>query len=292
MPDVLAGLERAWAVTVTEALPGGTASFVARARTADGGHAVVKVAVPGTGFALQARTLTAAAGDGYVRLLAHAPEHDAALLEALGPSLPATDLPPGAQLGVLARCLRRAWRVPPHAGQQPTDKAAELAALVGELWHRLRPPVPRPVLEHALDCAAGRSAAFAPLVDAGACVVVHGDAATANAARVLAPRPGAVDGVVLLDPDGFLGDPAYDPGVALRDGCRALLAAADPVALLAGRCRLLAAETALDPVAIWEWGFLERMSTGLHALALGADDDGAAHLRSARRLLPGRPPSS
>ena len=41
----------------------------------------------------------------------------------------------------------------------------------------------------------------------------------------------------------------------------------DPVELLAGdpldRARWLAARTGLDPVATWEWGVVERVSTGL-----------------------------
>jgi streptomycin 6-kinase len=60
---------------------------------------------------------------------------------------------------------------------------------------------------------------------------VHGDAAAANVLQVLAPREGAETGFVLVDPDGFVGDPAYDLGVALRDWCPQLLASGDPLTL-------------------------------------------------------------
>jgi streptomycin 6-kinase len=53
---------------------------------------------------------------------------------------------------------------------------------------------------------------------------VHGDAQPPNALRVLASRVGAETGFVFVDPDGFVGDPTYDLGVALRGWCPQILA--------------------------------------------------------------------
>jgi streptomycin 6-kinase len=147
--------------------------------------------------------------------------------------------------------------------------------MVSDLWERTRGPCRAEVLDRALAYAARRSAAFDP----GRCVVVHGDAAAANVLL----RPG--DGYVLVDPDGFVGDPAYDLGVAVRDWCPELLAAADPSALLASWCHLLAEQTGHDPDAVWEWGYLERVSTGLYVLSLGADDLARPFLATAEALL-------
>lgn len=285
LADTIRALERAWSIEVTEPIPGGTASFVTRAVTDVGRDVVVKVAVPGSGVDQQVRTLLAADGDGYVRVLAHDPERGAVLLEALGSSLEDSGLGATAQLSVLARLLRRAWRVPPPAdGPGPQDKAASLGELVTQLWEELDGPCDRRVVEHALACARRRSDAFDP----GTCVVVHGDAAAPNAARVQAPREGTEDGFVLLDPDGFVGDPAYDLGVALRDWCPDLLASTTPADLLADHCHVLAHEADADAAAVWEWGYLERVSTGLHVLALGADDQARPLLQTAQALLPHR----
>lgn len=241
LPGVVDDLVREWGITLTAVLPG---------------------------------------GDGYVRVLRHAPEHTAVLLEALGPSLQLSGLPPVDQLGVLAGLLRRAWRVPPSpALGGPQDRVAGLAELVTDLWGRSDHPCDPAVVDHALACLARRSAAFDP----ASCVVVHGDAAAPNAARVLHPRPGAVDGFVLIDPVGFVGDPAYDAGVALRDWSAEVLAADSPVGLLRGYCDVLARGSGADPVAVWEWGYAERVSTGLYEFSLGVD--GSAHLDSAALLL-------
>ena len=280
LPRLLTALEQRWAVRITEWLPGGTTSVVARATTHDGRPVVVKAAVPGTWFDDQARALAAADGNGYVRLLAYDSERHAALLEALGPSLHDSGLSPSAQLSILGRLVRRGWRTPP-VPEQARDKAAELAELVLRLWEQLGRPCSEPVVEQALVCARRRSAAFDPR-DA---VVVHGDAAAANAAQVLAPRDGTQDGYVLLDPDQFVGDRTYDPGVAVRDWSPQLLATAAPDHLYDGWCRTLADVTATDPGAVSDWGYLERVSTGLYAMSLTAEEDALGHLRSAQVLV-------
>ena len=41
----------------------------------------------------------------------------------------------------------------------------------------------------------------------------------------------------------------------------------------------------MDPAAIWDWGFLERVSTGLYVLSLNPDDHIRAHLATAEALL-------
>ena len=261
VPATIAALEDRWGITVGERLAGGTASYVATAVTATGEPVVVKISVPGVDFGREVRTLRAAAGRGYVRLLAADLDRNAALLEPLGGSLSDSGLPPERQLAVLADLLPIAWTVPPDR-LAPTDKAAELAEFVGAFGRSA-------VVDEALRCAGRRSAAYDP----DRCVVLHGDAAAANVLR----RPG--DGWVFVDPDGFIGDPAYDRGVAVRDWCAELLAAVDPRSLLRSYCLVLGG----DPDATWDWGFLERVSTGLYVASLGGD--GGPHLDSAARLL-------
>jgi hypothetical protein len=65
-------------------------------------------------------------------------------------------------------------------------------------------------------------------------------------------------GFRLIDPHGLLAEAEYDLGVLMR-GDPVELLGGDPV----GRARWLAARTGLDLVAIWEWGVVERLSTGL-----------------------------
>ena len=57
LPDLIADLERRWSITVGQPLAGGTASYVARADTADGAAALLKLSVPDPEFADQVRTI-------------------------------------------------------------------------------------------------------------------------------------------------------------------------------------------------------------------------------------------
>lgn len=279
LPALVAELCRRWSLTVLRPLPGGSASCVLLVRTADGGDAVLKLPLPDGDN--QIGTIAAARGRGYVEPLALDTDRHAMLLEPLGPSLADLGWPAERAIEVLCATLREAWLVP-RSAVVPTDedKATRLGRFVTELAARLAGRFPERVVPRALRYAARRAAAFDP----DRCVVVHGDPHPGNALRVAAPRPGAESGFVFVDPEGFLAEPEYDCGVVLRDWSVPLLAG-DTVALARRYCRLLAERTALDEDAIWEWGFLERVATGLYLLDLGADALGTDYLTVADRLV-------
>lgn len=160
-----------------------------------------------------------------------------------------------------------------------TEKTTQLGKLVGRLWESLGRPCSKRVRDQALAYSTSRAAAF----DIDRCVVAHGNPHPGNALRVLTPRAGAESGFVFVDPDGFLADPAYDLGVVLRDWSPQLLAG-DTSALARRYCRLLAAETGVDETAIWEWGFLERVSTGLYTMQFAGPNLYRPFLETAERL--------
>jgi streptomycin 6-kinase len=292
LPEVLAGLERDWSIVVGRGLPGGSASFVARARRADGTAAVVKVAVIDEGWAEQVATLERAAGRGYVRLLRSDLDRRAVLLEELGPPLASGRRSVPDQLRCLADTLALAWQDPgalrAEPGEAPStgseriqDKASGLAELIRQAWDRLDRPCSVRVVDQALAYAERRAAeADRDLV------IVHGDPHPGNLLAVLQPRPGADTGYVFVDPDGFVADRAYDLGVVLRNWSSTLLGP-DARTVAEGYCRVLAEHTGVDAQRIWEWGFVERVSTGLYVLdVVGAPDQVARpYLESAERLL-------
>jgi streptomycin 6-kinase len=286
LPEVIAHLERVWSIAVEHTLTGGTASYVARARTAEGSDAVLKVAIPEAGFADELRVLAAVQGHGYVRLLAHDIKHEAMLIEALGPPMGSLALSPEQQIALLCRMLRQAWQAPRPAGLvfgPQEEKAGQRAVRVSRIWEDLGHPCGESVVTQALLYAERRASAF----DLERCVVVHGDPHPWNALQVRTPRVGAEAGFVFVDPDGFLADAAYDLGVVLRGWCEQLLAAGPTgaAARARGYCALLSAQTGIDETAIWEWAFLERVSSGLYCLELGLEEMGWPFLQTAEMLL-------
>ena len=85
-------------------------------------------------------------------------------------------------------------------------------------------------------------------------MLVHGDVHQWNALQ-------AGREFKLVDPDGLLAQPEYDLGIIMRE---------DPLdGDLRERARWLAGKTGLDEEAIWEWGVVERVSTGLLGTRVG-----------------------
>lgn len=284
LPGVVDTLTREWGLSVGSSLMGGTASWVGRVEGVDGSPAVLKVALPQRDFGRQVGALVRADGQGYARVLRHDVERYAVLLEELGP------IPDPATEGHLtlmrrgARVLRTAWRVSraPDEPEAPTEdpKVGVLRALIDDELVRIAVPVPVEAVDRARTLLDRRAAAWDPRRT----VVVHGDAHIANMLPVLQPRPGTVEGHVLVDPEAFLADPAYDLGVLVREWTGVLASAADPAAEVRGWCRMLADETGADAQAVWEWGYIERVTSGLHLMGIGLADRGRPLLDVADRL--------
>ena len=255
-------------MTVGTTLSGGSESYVAAARTEAGEDAVLKLQMPPyASIASEVRTLIAAEGRGYVRLLGHDDERNAMLQERLGPSLRESGLRVPAQIRVLCATLGSAWDVPTPADlPSGAEKARWLSEFISATWDELNEPCSRRVIEHTLAFAEVREAAFDPETS----VLVHGDAHSANALRDPRHTPARYK---LVDPDGLLAEPAYDLAIPMREWSTELLAG-DAARLGRERCAYLSHLTGVDPRAIWEWGFVERVSTGLLATKVGADEMG------------------
>ncbi len=267
---LLDDLERDWHLAVGRTLSGGSASYVAAARTSSGEDAVVKLEMPPyESFAGEVRTLVAADGRGYARLLDHDEERHAMLQERLGPSLDGSGLPVSTQIKILCATLRCAWEVPAPAGlQSGAEKARWLSRFITETWEELSQPCSQSVVEQALAFTERREAAFDPET----AMLVHGDAHGTNALRVLGAGSGKAR-FKFVDPDGLLAEPAYDLAIPMREWSRELLAG-DAARLGRERCAQLSHLTGVDPRPIWEWGFVERVSTGLFVTWVGADQIG------------------
>ena len=278
LPTRLVELEQQWSLTRGRSLPGGSASYVVRARTRDGRDAVLKLSLPDPTFPIQVATLRRAGGRGYVALLEADLVRSAVLLESLGPSLEQSRRPVPDRLRLLADTLTLAWQ-PVGGSSQPYDKAGELAEALQGRWAGLDRPCSEAVVERALACAEHlRRTSPDQLVH------VHGDPHPGNLLAVPTPRPGAETGYCFVDPDGFVADRGYDLGVVLRDWS-SHLDGRGARTLLEGWCELLAERTGVAAERIWEWAFLERVATGLYVLSLGAARAAGPFLRSAELLV-------
>lgn len=278
LDESMTHLEEAWDARFGAVLRGGSESLVAEATLADGRDAVVKVGLPAYGdLSGEARVYRLAAGRGYAELLAWDRSVNALLLERLGGPLRDAVATTEAQLAALCRTLEDAWVAVPDAEGLMTgaEKARWLKDFIEEKWPLLAPPCDPATRDRALSFAEEREDAFRP----ANAVLVHGDAHAENA--LVAPL--LPDGFKFVDPDGLYAEKACDLAVPMREWSTELLAG-DTGRLARERCEMLAAVTDVDATAIWQWGYVERVSTGLTMLDIGMREEGLESLAVAERV--------
>jgi streptomycin 6-kinase len=271
LDDLVSHLAALWSITVGRTYEDATEALVVEAEQEDGTRAVLKLLVPRPGEHTrnEITVLKVAGGNGCAELLRHDEELGALLLERLGPSLFQMGLPIERRLEVLCGAAEQVWRVAPECGL-PTgaQKGQYLMEFITRLWEELDQPCSQRAVEHALRCAERRIAAH----DDERAVLVHGDVHQWNALQ-------SGDGFKLVDPDGLLAEPEYDLGILMRE---------DPVELLSSdpstRSRWLARRCGLNAIAIWEWGVVERVSTGLLCTQVGLQPVGREMLATADRV--------
>jgi streptomycin 6-kinase len=217
-----------------------------------------------------------AGGRGCAELLEHDESTPAMVLERLGPNLDDLDMSLDRMLETIVATLRSFWRPVTEDCGLPTgpEKAAWLADYITRSWDELDRPCPRAVVDRAVAYCDERSAAFDP----SHAVLLHGDAHGWN---TLEAGQGEFK---FVDPEGLRSERAHDLSVPMREYNRPLLAGDTP-RLVHERADLLASLCDVDPEPVWQWGFIERVSTGLANLREFDGDEGLEFLEVAARCL-------
>ena len=109
-------------------------------------------------------------------------------------------------------------------------------------------------------------------------MLVHGDAHGWN---TLVAGDGQFK---FVDPEGLRSDREYDLAIPMREYNEPLLEG-DTKRLVRERAEMLATACDADAQAVWEWGFIERVSTGLANLKEFTGGEGHAFLEVAKRCL-------
>lgn len=253
-----------WRLRLEGVLDGGSESLALAVACGDGRPAVLKMAPPWAEVdGPQTRVLQAARGRGYAELYAVDATAGALLIERLGRRLDQMGWPPEAEMAALCTAFQAAWtvRIDPDGLVDGRGKAHALMAFIDATAAELGHPLSAAVISRARLYAEDRAAAHDP----ARAVIAHGDGHAANA---LLGEDGAFR---FIDPDGLFIEPAYDLGVLMREWPDDILAG-DAVERGRGRSRALADPCGLDPEAVWRWGYLETVSTGLLCRKLDIPD--------------------
>jgi len=269
LPGVVDSLAREWSLMIGASFAGGHAALVVGVTLVDGTPAVLKIGVPGRDIRHEATVLRLADGEGCAKLLGADLGRRAFLLERLGAPMYDIVADPFSRHDLLCEAAIRLWRsISPDVDLPTGAKLAEqYADRLLRLWERGGRPCSPATVADALDCMNRRRLAH----DDRTAVLVHGDVHEMNALQ-------ASDGSYkLIDPAGLRAEPACDLGTIVR--CNPDLG--DD---LWARTQQLASRTGVDATAIWEWGTIHRVVSGVYARSIGFQPFGDLLLAEADRL--------
>lgn len=269
LPGVVESLAQEWSLTIGSSLAGGHAALVVEVTLVDGTPAVLKIGVPGLDVRQEATVFRLANGEGCAELLGEDMDRQALLLERLGAPMYDIVADPASRLNLLCELAVRLWRPLGPDIDLPTGAqlAEQYADRLPKLWEQAGRPCSPATVADALDCMNRRRVAH----DNRSAVLVHGDIHELNALQ-------ASDGSYkLIDPSGLRAEPACDLGTIVR--CNPDLG--DD---LRARTEQLASRTGVDATAIWEWGTIHRVVSGVYACKIGFQPFGDLLLAEADRL--------
>jgi streptomycin 6-kinase len=220
---------------------------VAPAICSDGSQAVLKAGVPGRLLRCEIAALRHFAGRGCARLLAADARRGVMLLERLQPGTPLAEIADDAQAtAIAAGVMRQLWR--PASLRHPFPTLADWATGLGRLRARFGGST-GPLSAVLVDRA---ERLFAELIASQAePVVLHGDLHHWNI--VAAER----QPWLALDPQGVVGEPAYEVGALLRNPYPQIATWPDARRIQARRIAQLAEALGFDRLRIAGWGFAQ-----------------------------------
>jgi streptomycin 6-kinase len=253
-------------------VPGGVTSYAAPCVRADGTDAVLKVVIMHREARAEPAALAAWNGNGAVRLLEHAPDEDAMLLERCDPGSAlgdTTDL--DAILSIGADVLARLWSAPlaEHGAPfEPLEAVTDwFAELVVARQGQSGKPLPLALVDEAVEALRElpRSASRR--------VLLHHDFHPGN---VLAAQR---QPWLAIDPKPQVGDPAFDPlQLILQTGelwtRTAPLTDPDPAATIDRRVAFLCERLDLERERLCGWGVGRCVEWSLYDHSAGEHESG------------------
>ena len=229
-----------WDLKLGEPFPEASYNYLVRAKLADGSGAVLKLSFPGGPIASECDALRVFNGRGCVRLLESDRDAGAMLLELVEPGRTLDVVQDDDRATLLAAEVMRRVRRPVREGS-PFTTVADWSKGLGRLRDRFKGgtgPFPQQMIERAEGLYAELLASVAETY------LLHGDLHHGN---VLSAQR---EPWLAIDPQGVIGDPAYEVPPFLRNN---LSGSADPAGRIARRVCVLADALGLDRARVLKW---------------------------------------
>lgn len=252
LPALLEECERRRSVTINAAFSALSYSYAAPATRADGTPVVVKARFPNSEFRNEADALLLYDGRGAVRLLEADMDWGVLVLERLEPGTMLYTIQDDEQAtSIAASVMKQLWRPVPanHSFPSVAEWAQGLGAL-RESFGGGTGPLPEKLVEEA-------ERLFDELLSSTTePVVLHGDLHHFNILKASRQPVGDAQNELWLaiDPQGVVGDAAYDTASWLRNPTPDLMTWPNLKQVLARRVDQLAEELGFDKERVRAWG--------------------------------------
>ena len=264
---LLSDLESLWNIQIGKTLSGGSHACVAEATGANGQPYIVKLEIPDISeeeYMRGIHALKIADGQGYCRLYAFDSTRRACLLERLGSPLRLLNYPPQKQMAYLCDALRKTWTMDPGNVSLPDAQISIdwFRSFLPKAWEELGRPCHKEIITRGLsflDLCQAR-------VGQDSHYLLHGDAHNNNLLQSLVNS----EDFSFIDPEGLIGEKAYDLGVIMREWPDEL--DTSPATAAVQRAEYLSRLTGVPQDAIWQWGYLQTVSTSLILLQIGQEE--------------------
>lgn len=275
LPVLITSIEEQWCIRVHKPIHTLTYNYVAPATRENGTEAILKLGVPGAHVEREAECLRRYDGQGAPYILDHDSALGAMLLERVQPGTDIKQLKEAEGIEAAVIVMRQLHRAPISDTKLPT---------VRDWWNgfqRLRerfPGATGPLPDQLVDEAESLYAELAGSMDEPA--LLHGDLHHEN---ILA---GERLPWIAIDPQGVIGEPAYEVGAFLRNPMPDLLNWSGLGKILERRVAVFSELLGIDKRRIAGWGYSQAVLSGIWALEDHASNwEGAIEVAHALRTI-------
>lgn len=255
LPALIASIEEQWFIRVDEPFRALTYNYVAPAIQEDGTETILKLGVPGDHIEREAECLRQYDGRGAPYILEHDSVLGAMLLERVRPGMDIKQFNEAEAVEAAVSLMSQLHRTPAPATMMPT------VTLWWKGFQRLREQFSGstgPIPERLVDEAESIYADLAGSMDHN--VLLHGDLHHENILT------GSRLPWIAIDPQGVIGEPAYEVGAFLRNPMPDLLNWSGLDKILERRVAAFSEFLSIEKRRIAGWGYSQAVLSGIWAL--------------------------
>jgi len=257
VPKLLSETESKWGLKCLKVVSSLSYNLVIHAIDLNptGGGAILKLGLPGDQLDSEILSLLHYAGNGAARLLNYDRENGVLLLEQIYPGISLAELwSLGDDYTAVEVCCDLISQLHQNGSKLAPDLSLSALADRGVEWSRLKEAVRRGLIPFDVHVISMAEETFQELLASTQKVVLlHGDLHHANILK------STRNSWLVVDPQGVLGDPAFEVAAFMRNPVPGLFQAQDPKAVMKWRMDLFADRLGFDKRRIWGWSFCQTL---------------------------------